>query len=207
MTKYITVPGTWGFDGEDTDEWWHPDSPFVAMMSSNDCTQVLIDGEPFVWSTDVNGSNFLRWFGVKDKYRDWLSAAKALKVYLHSLPFADRNVIAHSHGGQVVLLAAADGTTIRNLITIGTPVRADLDKRYLQGSMNIRYWTHVHSTEFDMWQTLGSVFDGHWGPVREMKYADENIILKDIGHADLLRNPKEFNFWPERLLANLKDNH
>lgn len=188
MVWYATVPGTWGFDGNghDDDEWWQPHSEFVKFLQSHGYHQILIEGQPFVWSTNVDG------FGL---HRDWQSAAKALQYFLHTVPYRHRNIIAHSHGGQVALLAAANGVKIRNLITVSTPVRGDLKPVIAKARQNIGHWTHIHSGKKDFWQLFGSLWDGQIGLFRRMKQADVNVELPALDHSDLLRQPEHFHHW------------
>jgi hypothetical protein len=59
-------------------------------------------------------------------YTGIVSGAQNLAAFLHSLPPGDVNLIAHSHGGNVVLLSQIWSTRpIRRYITMATPVNWD----------------------------------------------------------------------------------
>jgi pimeloyl-ACP methyl ester carboxylesterase len=194
MIQYITVPGTWGYDGDDNKEWWYPGSLFSQYLGKLGFDQRLVCEEPYVWSSNVDGADWMRYFGKRPSHRDWTSAAKAFKYYIHDIPYEDRNIIAHSHGGQVVAYAALD-TPIRNLITVGTPVRSDMENVYKAARPSIGYWAHVYSAKSDFYQVFGELFDGRLGIFRKMPQADVNINIPSVGHSKILKDPTQFNHW------------
>ncbi len=193
MKKYVAVPGTWGYAGEiDSAQWWVDGSEFSVFMRQIGYEPVDPDN-PFIWTTDVNGT---KWFVFSDRsHHDWKAGAAALKYYLANVPYEDRNIIAHSHGGQVALYTASFGVEIRTLITIATPVRHDMRKVIAMARPNIGYWTHVYSDWSDIIQILGGIFDGSIGIRRKMKLADINLQLPKVGHSAILRDPKRFAVW------------
>lgn len=192
-TSYIPIEGTWDND-ETVDNWWQCTSQFSRFLRSNDIVQSCPTGDEFVWSGDLDGLNIFRYFS-KHRHNDWHSASKALKYYLVDTPLEQRNIIAHSHGGQVVLYSAADGMAINKLITIGTPVRKDMFGIMKMARPNIKQWLHIHSNWTDFWQVFGELFDGHLGVVRDMPLADMNLSIKGVGHSSILRQPKNFHYW------------
>ncbi len=196
LRKFVIVAGTWEFDGNDTDsEWWMPKSPFVVFMEQNGWEYVKEGNDPFVWTTALTGVSPLTWFGKKNNHATWRAAAKNLKLYLSQIPLKDRNVIAHSHGGQVAAYCAAEGTKINNLLTLSTPMRKDMEAVYTRAKTNIGYWTHVHSDWTDYMQLLGSFFDGRFGIHRSCEAADVNVTIKGVGHSKIIRDPAYFKAW------------
>src|SRR5687767_3651267 len=118
MLGYLPVAGTHAKD----DPWVVDDcSPFNEMMCENGFLPIRRkDGSAWNWTTNLQGL----WFFTGT--RDWRRAAVDLADFLGAVPYRHRNVIAHSHGGQPVIIAAADGLELRSLTTIGTPVRKNL---------------------------------------------------------------------------------
>ena len=201
---YTAIPGTWAFDGRTTNgKWWMASSRFAEAMRKRDLAPVFDD--PFVWSTDVNGVGIAAWFGGTSSYNDWEAGAQALAYYLRDVPYTSRNIIAHSHGGQIALMAARNGVMIRNLLTIATPVRKDMQDTYDKARPNIGRWTHVHSDWSDWMQILGGVFDGSLGMRRKMPLADYNIQLPKVGHSSIIEQPEQHSDHWDMLVAYVKD--
>ena len=74
-----------------------------------------------------------QWYEVlPPSYSGIISGAHNLAVFLNSLPPGDVNLIAHSHGGNVVMLSQIwSSRPIRRYITLATPVNWDwLEWRY-----------------------------------------------------------------------------
>ncbi len=206
MTKVFIVPGTWEFDGEDAhDEYWEPDSSFAKFLNQNDCELASVDGDPFIWSTALTGVSPLSWFGKHDKHTAWVAAGMNFKHYMKDVPLKDRNVITHSHGGQVMAYACANGLELRSVLTLMMPVRKDMNDAYRVAANNIGWWTHVHSDWSDLIQIWGSLFDGRLGIHRECEYADCNTTIPKVGHSTILRDPSRFHIWNDyQLFANFK---
>jgi hypothetical protein len=50
-----------------------------------------------------------------------------------------------------------------------------------------------------------TLFDGHFGVVRQQPYADRNVLIADVSHSRLLREPELFPLWEsEGLFAFLR---
>lgn len=190
--KVVLVPGTHAW--KDTpDQWWHPESRFVANLATKD-VQLASVTDPYVWSTDVNGF-FDRGHG------DWRAAAAALRSYIvpplcetARIPGAQTNIIAHSHGGQVALYAAAAGLKIDLLVTVATPVRSDMAKVIEAARPNIRVWRHLHSGWRDYMQIFGEIGDGRFGLYRSFAGA-ENLSVAAAGHSGFLNDPRYARLW------------
>lgn len=200
---YVTaVPGTWGYQGIDqrNGQWWIPGSLWFYTLASYAPSILPLYDQPFVWSTDVNGAldQLFRCF-TKRKHTDWQAGGASLSYYLRFAPLPARNVVAHSHGGQVVAYACAAGTPINNLITVGTPVRKDMDDIWQRALPNIRgRWMHIQDQDRDWMSGLGQLFDGRLGWQHKMPWADQNMLIPDIDHSKLLHDEATINtYWPQ----------
>lgn len=121
------------------------------------------------------------------------------------MPLERANLIAHSHGLQVVLFAAAMGCKIRRLVSIGSPVRHDLAAVALKARENIGEWTHVYSDHGDRLQWLGTIGDGVLGITRAHPQAHRNISIPGVAHSRLLNEESTFHWWDDAgLIAALK---
>lgn len=185
MTTVVLIEGTW------TGAWAREGSPFRAHLARQGF-QLPPDG-PFEWSGNVAGlPRAISWWR-NDKFSDWRAGGAALRWYLRALPYADRNVIAHSHGGQLALFAASQyDTWIRRLITVATPCRGDLAGVTRAALPNIAHWTHVSSREGDLIARLGQLFDGRLRRGRTQVFADVNATHPGIGHSKVLTDPAYF---------------
>lgn len=203
---YIPIPGTHGDNGETNGLWWQPGSPFARMMHKAGMCH-LNDARPFTWSTDLNGHRFWRrWFGRKDSHRDWIAGGYALSYYLwptgHEDEYVDiseRNLVAHSHAGQVVFYACAlGGLRVNRLITVGTPVRRDMRHLIELARPRIGQWLHIRGEE-DATAIWGSVGDGEVGRSKTFwGLEDWTDIVPGIGHSGILHDESLFYHWQRR---------
>ncbi len=193
--QVILVAGTYGWRGQDAPhEWWWPTSPFADLVRSLGHT-VLGAGRPFIWTTDVNGA-----IGAGDCL-DWRCGGINLYEYAvpslcpqSRVPPDALTVIAHSHGLQVALFAAASGLKIGHLVSVCSPIRQDLAKTTRLARPNIARWVHIHSDDSDQWQVLGEFGDGSIGITREAPLADENYFVPGVGHTGMLEQAN-FSHW------------
>jgi pimeloyl-ACP methyl ester carboxylesterase len=196
MISYVAIPGTGAGAVTAEDDWTRPHSAFSEFARSHGLeNRARRATHSFVWSTNLNFGN-----GSMD---NWIAGAHALYYYHVSphderwrIPGADTYLIAHSHGGQVALHAAALGLKVAGLITVGTPVVKGMEPVIERARPNIGAWLHLRSRR-DVWQILGSIFDGRLGFYRAMKRADRNDWMPK-GHGDVLRDPALFSTWVER---------
>jgi pimeloyl-ACP methyl ester carboxylesterase len=195
VVTLVPIHGTW------SNEWIKPGSEWRIHMGRQGCA---FPGRSFEWSGDVAGLPRLFSWWATDKHSDWRAGGSALSDYLravrhgdrHGLPYEARNIIAHSHGGQVALFAAAKyDTWIRRLITVGTPCREDLAGIVELARPNIGYWLHVCSADGDLMARLGQLFDGRVRRGRTQPRADMNVELPKVGHTKLLDDPRFFDRW------------
>lgn len=210
ITKVIPVFGTSGFCNIDTplphpDHWYEAGHPFVQFLASNGI--ILYDPEvPFEWTGDLDGHfGWLpwNWFGSKD-HRDWKAGGRALRYYLAGIPLKDRNIIAHSHGLQVVLYAVGGAKMtdkpcpVNKLVTVGSPVRADMEAQVRKARPHISYWEHLFDpTDVDRMQIAGEFGDGRIGTQRHISMADRNTKCEYCGHSDVLRDEQKYSKWIE----------
>lgn len=212
MPKYLPVQGTHGWHGylDPSTQWWHPASPFARFMGRNGYTQIGAD-DPFIWSTSLDGIS--PWMPTR-KLLTWRAGGAALAHYLRPplmknpdemVPYADRNLIAHSHALNVVLSACCEHhLKIRSLISVCSPVRFDLSfhdgKRMRDIAKEARpligYWLHISTDRSDWIQLLGSLFDGRRSG-RKHPLADLNDSIPGIGHTGVLMDPRYFNLWKD----------
>lgn len=190
MTKYLPVNGTWGAD----DGWVTSDGdPFSLFMRGQRFEPIRNpDGSPWTWNGKVNG---LLWYGTQD----WKDAADSLEALLTPVPYEDRNLFGHSHGGNPVLLLAARGFAIRSLTTIGTPRRHDMPA--VEASHHIAIWQHIYDKKWDWMATmrrLGGIGDGKVSLDRHFDIPGvRNIPIGDISHSTMLNDPTKFHLWIE----------
>lgn len=202
MTTAILVAGTHGWRGEvPADAWWSPQSAFAMYVFStfNLAIAGRVPGQrPFIWTTSEDGALGQAF----DALIDWRAGGENL--YQYAVPSlcagariapADLTVIAHSHGRQVVLFAAEAGLEIGHLVTVCSPIRADVDKLTPHARARIGRWTHLYSDESDSWQIAGELGDGHLGWRREEPQADANVCVPGVGHTGLLEDPANFARW------------
>lgn len=196
----VAGTGSWK-DNQDAD-WYCPGHLFGQFLTQQGVAPIYdVNGKarPFVWSTDLGGTP---WTGKKD----WAAGGAALAYFVmarqgRAAPFTA--AIVHSHGLQVAAYAAAEhGLKFKTLISVGSPIRADLTEEYKALRANTGYWLHLHSDGSDRWQWLGELFDqGNpftWRIVRDCPFADRNDFVPHVGHSQLLRDPAQYHFWIDR---------
>lgn len=183
--KYAALAGTNGW----RDAWTQPDSDFGRMMTGQGFSVLTKRGRMYRWSTLLEGL-----FGDN---RVWDSATDALEFFLDDVPYADRNLIGHSHGGQPCIKLAARGFPIRSLTTVGTPVRDDIPAA--QAAEYIGYWQHIYDDCFDAWGWFGQFGDGHviHGTRRFDVSGVVNRPVRGISHSLVLRDKGHLYHWTD----------
>lgn len=192
----IFVAGTHGWKPEAPGSNWSDEgSEFTAFVRSHGVRPAFGNGRPYVWSTDIGGIGF----GNGD-LRLW--HASGINLYAYVVPplclawrVGKVVLVVHSHGLQPALFAAAEGLPVDTLISVGSPIRKDMEPIAAQARPNIRQWVHVHSDGSDRWQWYGTLFDGRRGIVREAPLADTNIRIPRVGHTGILETPAHFPEW------------
>lgn len=195
-TYYTTVAGTHSWDEDPNHyEWWEKGSALTEYLRGFNLE--LHPFSPFEWSTDLDGVLF------RKNLRVWKAAARHFICHCDRMSHIDRNVIAHSHGGNVVLIAAALGLRIRHLITVGTPVRSDMDSYVMAAAGNIDYWFHISDSKTDIVAILGTLFDGRIRVKHTFDLADDGDDIKGIGHSKILNEQPQMEFWGTRGWAHV----
>lgn len=189
-TTYIPVHGTWGLDDGEL-AWWKPKSEFAKYATQFNMYQV--SGHPFIWTSDLTGVTY-NLLSRHQKNADWYAGGWALIYYCGTLAIHNRNIIAHSHGLQVVLYACANGLMINNLISVCSPIRADLNEITQIARPRISRWKHIYDSS-DRIQWWGQFGDGRLFGSRESLYADENERVRGISHSDILHDKDRMQYW------------
>lgn len=211
ITYYVPVHGTWASEPR-ADAWWQPTSAFAAALSAKGCDAWRPE-DPFRWSGDLNGWQiWRRWRWLRSILRtsatgdenDWRAGGDALRWYAVQASIANRNLIVHSHGLPVVLYACASGLTIRQLISIASPVRKDFLAVARLARPRIEQWLHLASTADEV-QVLGEIGDGRIGAYRAHPYADRNLLMRGAEHSDVLRQPNAFPIEIDAIVRWLKE--
>lgn len=206
--RAVGVGGTWSWRGG----WWQRDSLFWTFMGAYGIEQTFprvdtVNGRtvpiarPFEWETGL-GDSIKFWRSSETRVRTWVQWGKALGYYLDSIPYYDRNVIAHSHGGQLALVCATIGVRLHRLLTIATPRREDMDEFARGAALNIGSWHHVCDRDSDRIGWWGAFGDGHFGNSRIHPHAHQNICIPKISHSRLLSDPQAFHVWNDEGLIS-----
>lgn len=187
MTPWVAVHGTHD-DPLSPRSWACPTGPLPEFFARHG---LVLREPPFLWSGGLDGVPF-------DRGRDWDGGAAALSYYLEPIPYADRRLVAHSHGGAVALRAAARGTTLRSLVTVGTPVRKDIREagRLALERGAIGTWLHIHDARWDWLQRAGMLFDGRlWGATAFELPGMVDCPVPGIGHSKVLCDARAIRLW------------
>jgi len=188
------IAGTNSWDNDGGVDWYCPSHPFQRLLADAGAEPLYDDNFPFIWSTDCDGLP-----GDRKGHIDWASGGAALSYFTRMKGQKEVDAIVHSHGLQVLLYAVAyHDIKIRKLISMGSPVRKDMEQIAKQARPFIKEWLHVHSDGSDKWQWLGEMFDGKLGIVREHPLADRNDFIPKVGHSELLRDTNQYHFWKEK---------
>lgn len=186
--RYLCLAGTFGR----YHDWAHNmDSPFqqaVQKLGGEPIRQS--DGSLYSWSGKLNG---LLWTGIKD----WEQEADVVAQLLATVPYEDRIVFAHSHGGQIPIILTANGFRLRTLTTIATPYRPNLHPT--ESARNIGFWQHVYDPEKDSTATahrrllqrfgLGGLGGGGWFERRFMIPGVLNVGIPGARHSGVFQPP------------------
>ncbi|MBM4054431.1 MAG: hypothetical protein FJ264_07140 [Planctomycetes bacterium] len=157
----IIIHGTWAA----TSTWWQEGGDFWNYING-------ITGNVY------GGKDAFSWSGA-NKHKDRVKAAHNLVDWIKTHPCTHLDIIAHSHGGNVSLLATRLGLKIRKLITLGTPVRLE----YLPDLRNIELLYNVFSTR-DLVQTPAGTFPNRRAEGRTFGDGVSviNLRAEDDGH-------------------------
>ncbi len=196
--KAVLIAGTHGYkatDAANAKEWWWPTGAFAREVLAPAGIEVVAPaGRAFLWPTGIDGLN--------ENNLQWRAAGINLFAYCvpplapsQRIPSSELVVFAHSHAGQVAAYAFAEGLK-GTLVTIGTPVRRDMEPVWKLARWNIRRHLHLYSTR-DWWQVFGAVWDGAIGVRRTFPTPTRNERMPK-GHGNILRDREIYPLWRER---------
>lgn len=194
-TFVIPIHGTWSLN--QVHPWWKTGSDFQKFARECNIFYKEVDDEPFTWSGRIDGINWKTVLTLgfsKDVHDDWRTAGFALRYYLQRVKLEDRNLILHSHAWPVYLYSRMP---VKNIITIGSPMRADLKPLAEQAKALklYNYHAHIYDMVWDKIAYLGQLGDGKWFGSRHCDTADMNIRLKGISHSKVLTDPQYITDW------------
>jgi pimeloyl-ACP methyl ester carboxylesterase len=125
-------------------------------------------------------AQFFDWSGANsDSARQEAAAELAIQIrrYRRDHPCEAIRVVAHSHGGNVALLASNfRGVNIDELVTLGTPILNDY-----RPSSSIGIWNNVSSLDDDVQLRAFPYSSANL----VSKEATNNIIIRGVGHIQL----------------------
>ena len=174
MTGYVPVDGTHAAKRKD---WDRADSLFDQYLRRRGFARTC---RAFgFWPTAIGGPL------ICSGHLGWQFGGRELRQFLAGLPFKDRIVIAHSHGGQVAAyaLAAKPVIPVRALVTIGTPCRKDMDDVWAEVRQSVKCHIHLYGTG---WGARVRWIGQRFRFKREMPTARENHAITG-GHSGILR--------------------
>lgn len=192
--RVCTVGGTWAWRGG----WWRKGSALWNYLQQFGFEPLEVGGDQYEWETDLGGSfKVWKWGDTETRLRQWKSNGLSMRWHLMNVPYEDRNLILHSHAGNVGAFCCGLGTgfPVRRVLTIATPNRYDMKMYYQEAARHIGRWHHVCDKDRDEIGFWGSVGDGHVGDSRQIVESHENILLKGVGHSGLLNDEKLFPLW------------
>lgn len=219
MIPYTAIRGTWGYRGLlDQNHWATQGSPVADYLELHGL-KLITDrqGRGFTWTTALDGWQFWRRIvGKHPDISDWEVGGACLKDYYmpptvpdeYWTPGSKVIVIAHSHGVNPAIIAAALGMKINVLVTVSSPVRVDVLRKYgAAARKNIGFHLHYWS-DGDRMQAVGGAGDRHYGIIREYASSEDhqaiyvcnkNVPLpREAGHSGLLH---EVSWFGELLTA------
>lgn len=117
----LTIHGSWGASTDREQPlrstWYRPESPFMQSMVRAGMT---ICDDPFEWSGDLAGV-------APGDHAAWEAGGQALADYCRAHGPDPPDAIVHSHGLQVLMLAAGHyGASFRHVVDVESPPRTDL---------------------------------------------------------------------------------
>ena len=150
--------------GASKDSWWRPTGQFAQDVHA-------VTGDVYQFD------DYFRWTG-KNRNADRHQAAADLKDWVdaHLQPNGDLRVIAHSHGGNVAMLATRLGLSAAQLILLGTPMRTE----YVPAMDEIARLDNVYAPQ-DVVQSPGGTVPYRRGEGRTL--GDTQVITNHPLHA------------------------
>ena len=184
--KLYTCAGTadWDPPFNEPKAWWEIGSDFDGVIRPQGI-EIVTRAWPW-WGTGLNGTV------TTSAMRSWWNGAYDWAAALREVPLLDRNLIGHSHAGQLIalmhMLPEPYRVELNSIVTVCTPVRRDLFEAY--GRVKCPW---IHLTDRNFWsnrmQIWGALFDRSWRVDWSMPAPARTHVEPGIGHSRLLRDP------------------
>lgn len=160
----LVIHGSWARQ----ETWWRLGSTFTNYLQSVSGLTAYEGGDPFLWS----GKPYI------DEIR---KGAERFIAWNRAHNINSPAIVAHSHGGNVVMMATHLGLQVEKLVLLGTPIRTECTP-YMP---NIGSLVNIYS-EGDLIQRKGC-FPNPRGDGRTLGDSDEllNIHIVGQGHSEL----------------------
>jgi hypothetical protein len=190
--KIILIPGTRDWSPLEDSlnlRWWQRDGDLTRLWERHGFQRYGWDYHGIdhpQWATVLSGTAW----ADKD-HRTWYRGAFGQETELEKLFKEDRNVICHSHGGNLGVILALEAQKyiggLNSLITICTPVRKDMQEMYEAVTCP---WLHIYDGNF--WTNRMQWFGARLRFEMKMPGIAQNLKLEGIGHSELVRDPLRF---------------
>lgn len=185
-TQTIIIHGTWA----KRYDWWLPTGAFFQYIDGI-TKDVYKGGHPFWWSG-------------RNRHSDRINAAHDLVQWTANNPTNSLRIIAHSHGGNVVLHAATRlGLKVDQLIMLGTPIRLE----YMHNTGNITDLHSVFSLKDHVQAPAGATPNprGEGRTLIENSYTTNHIALDDGQGKDIAPDHSELHEEKTWVASKIKD--
>lgn len=180
--RYVPIAGT----NEKKVSWCSPGSDFDQHLMGRGFVRYADKHQ--LWSRALAGTFF-----TASGHQVWEHGGQDVDDYLFQWSPEELShtvVIAHSYGGAVLAYALARSPYLRThlgaIITVGTPVRRDLDKVWAQARESNMRHIHLYGTG---WGARIRWFGQRGRLKREMPWANVNMPVKG-GHSGVVRKLK-----------------
>ncbi len=178
----IVVHGTYAL----AQAWWRWPSPFTEYLDSLTAPSLTAGNGSVYKDTD-----FFEW-SARDYDSHRRSAALDLATWIHDHPADHLTIVAHSHGGNVAMLATRQSVKVERLILLGSPIRTD----YTPDLRNVGILYNIYSFG-DLIQTIVGTKPHQRGEGRSLGDSEKvvNFLARNglfgPGHSDL----HDVNVW------------
>lgn len=185
--KYIPIAGTGA--REHSRSWHQADSDTAVFLDQRGFDR-LGDDLPF-WSSALSGTRF-----CGNNHSVWQYGGAVLRRWLLGVPLDDRNLIAHSHGGQIVAYALAGGVQVRSVVTVASPIRRDMDEVWESCGLTGESHLHLYGVGWgDRWRWFGQR-----GRFKRAMAGATNFKIEG-GHSGMLTRPDDYADQWSRVLS------
>jgi pimeloyl-ACP methyl ester carboxylesterase len=202
----VLVHGTWGRAAA----WHRPGSEFRLEADQHGfaCYDFLwsgvlagvptaLPGDPALADVGADVGMLLPWVDAAEKLLCWLEVNRTPEgIVLGAC--RDVTVCSHSHGLQVVALAAAQFQPFAVAVSVSGPIRRDMQRARRKAQGSIGAWIQfADPTGTDRTIIEGEMFDGTVGAHFDLPEG-RTIVTPGSGHSGVLTDPairKDCAFW------------